>query len=88
VMLLCFKKEILQAARKANRTIINVIANVTWAELKILVPYDRYRHSSRLADLREQIKAENPGVVVPQLSMKWMRSVSTIERHYQASCLP
>jgi len=87
-ILLCFKKEILEAARKADRTIINVIANETWAELKILVPYDRYRHPSGLADLREQIEAENPGVVVPPLSMKWMRSVSTIERHYQAGRLP
>jgi len=87
-MLLCFKKEILEAARKADRTIINVIANKTWVELKILVPYDRYRHPSGLVDLREQIEVENPGVVVPQLSMKWMWSVSTIEWHYQAGRLP
>jgi len=86
-MLLYFKKEILEAARKADRTIINVIANETWVELKIMVLYDRYHHPSGLADLREQIKAENLGVVVPPLSMKWMRSVSTIERHYQAGCL-
>jgi len=87
-MLLCFKKEILEVARKADRMIINVIVNETWVELKILVPYDRYRHPSGLADLREQIEVENPGVVVPPLSMKWMRSVSTIERYYQAGCLP
>jgi len=31
---------------------------------------------------------ENPGVVVPRLSMKWMRVVSTIERRYQAGWLP
>ena len=83
-ILLQFKKEVLEAARKADRAIINVVANETWAELKILVPYDRYRHSNRLAELRKQIKVENPGVVVPPLSMKWMRVVSTIERHYQA----
>jgi len=64
--------------------IINIVANETWAELKILVPYNRYRHQNGLVDLREQIKAENPGVVVPPPSIKWMRSVSTIERHYQA----
>ena len=87
-MLLQFKKEILEAARKADRAIINVTANETWAELKILVPYDRYRHPSGLAELREQIEAENPGVVIPPLSMKWMRAASTIERHYQAGRLP
>jgi len=88
VMLLRFKKEVLEAACKANRAIINVVANETWAELKILVPHDRYRHPNGLAELREQIEAENPGVMVPTLSMKWMRAVSTIERHYQAGRLP
>ena len=87
-MLLRFKKEILEAARRADRAIINVVANETWVELKILVPYDRYRHQNGLADLRVQIEAENPGVVVPPPSMKWMRSVSTIERYYQAGHLP
>ena len=87
-MLLRFKKEILEAARKADKAIINVVTNETWAELKILVPYDRYCHPNRLAELREQIEAENPGVVVPPLSMKWMRSVSTIERYYQTGRLP
>ena len=71
-MLLRFKMEILEAARKADNAIVNVVANETWVELKILVPYDRYRHPNRLADLREQIEAENPGVVVPPPSMKWM----------------
>jgi len=87
-MFLRFKKEILEAARKADRAIINVVANETWAELKILVPYDGYRHSNGLADLREQIEAENPGAVIPPLSMKCMRSASTIERYYQAGRLP
>jgi len=87
-ILLRFKKEILEAARKADRTIINVAANGTWAELKILVPYDRYRHQNGLEDLKEQIEAENPGVVIPPPSMKWMRLVSTIERQYQDGRLP
>jgi len=66
-MLLRFKKEVLEVARKADRAIINVVANETWVELKILVPYDRYQHPNGLAELMEQIKAENPGVVVPPL---------------------
>jgi len=86
-MLLRFKKEVLEAARKANRAIINIVANEMWAELKVLVPYDRYWHPNRLAELREQIEAENPGVVVPTLSMKWIRAVNTIECHYQAGRL-
>jgi len=87
-MLLRFKKEILEVARRADRVIINVVANEMWAELKILVPYDWYRHQNGLADLSEQIEAENPGVVVPPPSMKWMQSVSAIERYYQAGHLP
>ena len=87
-ILLRFKKDVLEVAREADRAIINVVANETWAELKILVPYDRYWHPNRLAELREQIKAENAGVVVPPLSMKWMWVVSTIKRHYQAGQLP
>jgi len=88
VMLLRFKKEVLEVACKADRAIINVVANETWAELKILVPYDRYWHPYGLAELREQIEVENPGVIVPPLSMKWIREVGTIERHYQAGRLP
>ena len=38
-MLLLFKKEIIEAARRADKAIINVVANETWAELKILVLY-------------------------------------------------
>lgn len=87
-MLLHFIKEILEAARKPDKVIINVVANETWAELKILVPYDQYWHPNRLADLREQIEAENEGVVVPPFSVQWMRSVRIIEQHYQAGCLP
>jgi len=87
-MLLRFKKEILEPARKADRAMINVVANEMWAELKILVPYDWYRHPNGLTELREQIEAENPGVVVPPLSLKWMRVVSTIERYFQAVRLP
>jgi len=56
-MLLRFKKENLEAVRKADRATRNVVANETWAELKILVPYDRYWHPEGLAELREQIEA-------------------------------
>jgi hypothetical protein len=42
-MLLHFKKEIIQAARKADDAIINVAACESWVELKTLVLYDRYR---------------------------------------------
>jgi len=87
-MLLHFKKEIIEAARQADKAIINVVANETWAELKILVPYAQYRHQSGLADLRGRIEAENEGVVVPPFSMRWMRAKRHIEQHYQAGTLP
>ena len=87
-MLLCFKKEIIETARRADNAIINVIANETWAELKILVPYQRYREANGLAELREEIEAENTGVVIPPFSMRWMRSKKIIEEHYQRGRLP
>jgi len=87
-MLLRFKKEIIEAARRADRAIINVVANETWVELKILVPYAQYRHDSGKADLRDRIEAENERVVVPPFSMRWMRAKRHIEQHYQAGTLP
>jgi len=87
-MLLAFKKEILEAARQADRSIITVAANSTWAELKIFVPYAQYRHENGLADLRERIEAENEGVEIPPYSMRWMRNKAQIEQHYQVGTLP
>jgi len=87
-MLLHFKKEVIEAARRADKAIINVVANETWAELKILVPYAQYRHASGLADLWEWIEAENEGVVIPPFSIRWMRSKKVIEQHFQDGRLP
>jgi len=81
-MLLHFKKEIIEAAQWADKAIINVVANETWAELKILVPYAQYRHYSGLTDLRKRIEAENEGVVIPLFSMQWMRAKKIIEQHF------
>ena len=87
-MLLHFKKEIIEAARWADKVIINVVANETWAELKILVLYAQYRHYSGLTDLRERIEAENEGVVILPFSMRWMRAKKIIEQHFQEGRLP
>ena len=87
-MLLHFRKEIIEAARRADKVIINVVTSETWAELKILVPYAQYRGGSGLAELRERIEAENKGVVVPPFSMRWMRSKRIIEQYYQEGRLP
>jgi len=64
-MLLRSKKETFKAAIRADKTIVNIVENETWAELKTLVPYAQYCHPRGLSDHREQIKAENEGVVVP-----------------------
>ena len=82
-MLLRFKKEIIEAARQADKAIINVIANETWVELKILVPYQRYREANGITELRQEIEAANAGVIIPPISMRWMRSKKIIEEHYQ-----
>jgi hypothetical protein len=73
-MLLKFKKEVIQAAREADNAIINVEACESWVEIKILVPYERYRGKEGLDNLSEAIEAENRGVVIPPFSMKWMKS--------------
>jgi hypothetical protein len=87
-MLLQFKKEIIQAARQADSAIINVIACESWVELKILVPYDRYRGKQGLDDLREAIEAENGGVIIPPFSMKWMKSWRNYEEQWRKGSLP
>jgi hypothetical protein len=87
-MLLQFKKEIVEAARRADKAIINVIATETWEELKILVPYGRYRGAGGLDLLREEIEAENQGVVIPPFSMRWIRARRFNEEQWQRGSLP
>jgi hypothetical protein len=87
-MLLRFKKEIIEAARKADSAIINVVACESWVELKILVPYSLYREKNGLGPLREAIEAENAGVVIPPFSMKWMRAWRHNEELWQRGALP
>jgi hypothetical protein len=78
-MLLYFKKELIEAARKGDNTIINVRSNESWAELKILVPYAVYRDEDGIGRLREEIQAENQGVEIPPFSIRWMRPKGMIE---------
>ena len=59
-----------------------MVANETWEELKILVPYAQYQQDNGLAALQERIEAENERVVIPPFSMRWMRSKRIIEQHY------
>jgi len=87
-ILLRFRKEIIEAARRADNAIINVVANETWAELKILVPYRQYREGNGLGELQEQIEAENAGVIILPFSMRWMQSKRVIEEHFQSGKLP
>src|SRR3978361_1775705 len=73
-MLLRFKKEIIEAARKTDNAIINVMACESWGEMKIMGTYKRYTGRDGLGVLREEIEAENQGVVIPPFSMRWMRA--------------
>jgi hypothetical protein len=80
-----FKDIILIAARKADPGIISVQSNETWAKLKIHgVPLNLYDMDARgLQTLREDIEAENPGVVIP-IPPRWVGSQRRIrERHAQ-----
>jgi hypothetical protein len=87
-MLLRFKKEIIEAARKADNAIINVVACESWVELKILVPYEIYRGKNGLGPLRDAIEAENVGVVIPPFSMRWMKSWRNYEEQWRNGTLP
>lgn len=69
-ILLRFKKEIIEVVRKTDKRIINVMANESWAELKVFGLYERYRYPEGLPDLWEQIEGENEGVLVPPFSMR------------------
>jgi hypothetical protein len=83
--LLYFKDMILIAARKVDPGIINVQSNETWAKLKIHgVPLDQYGTSTDargLQTLREDIEAENPGVVIP-VALRWVGSPRRIMERY------
>jgi hypothetical protein len=87
-MLLRFKKEIIEAARKADNTIINMVACESWIELKILVPYEVYRGKNGLGPLRDAIEAENAGVVIPPFSMRWMKLWRNNEDQWRKGTLP
>jgi hypothetical protein len=87
-MLLHFKKELIEAARKGDPSIINVRSNESWMELKILVPYALYRDENGIDRLREEIEAGNGGVAVPPFSIRWMRPREVIEESWQQGSLP
>jgi len=67
---------------------INVVRNETWMGLKVLISYNWYRYPNGHIELGGQFETENPGVMVPPLSMKWMQVVRAMKRHYQAGRLP
>jgi len=79
VMLLLLRKDIIEAAQKADKGLIDVRTYESWMDLKIIVPYRRYRHLEGLADLRAQIKAENKGISITPTSRQWMRAKRTVE---------
>jgi hypothetical protein len=87
-ILLHFKKELIEAARKGDDSIINVRSNESWMELKILVPYAVYRDENGIERLREEIEAGNTGVAVPPFSIRWMRPKEVIEEIWRNGTLP
>jgi hypothetical protein len=87
-MLLHFKKELIEAARKGDSSIINVRSNESWAELKILVPYALYRDENGIGRLMEEIEAGNVGVSIPPHTIRWMRPKEVIEEIWGRGALP
>jgi len=73
--------------RKQERGTKKAEAQARWKKEK-MVDREEAAYPNGLADLRDQIEAENEGVVVPPFSMRWMRSKKLIEQHFQAGRLP
>jgi hypothetical protein len=80
-MLIAFRKIIVIAARKVDQGIIDIEKNETWERVKMhRVNFDQYmaKRSGGLEKLREEIHAENEGVIIP-MAIRWMGRVADIK---------
>jgi hypothetical protein len=80
-MLIAFREIIVTAARKVDQGIIDIEKNETWERVKMHgINFDQYmaKRSGGLKKLREEIHAENEGVIIP-MAIRWMGRVADMK---------
>jgi len=81
-MLLLFKKQILEAAIKAEPSITDVGTNGQWVKLKIMgVPFEMFRERQGMEELAACLEAEN-GLVVP-FAPRWLSQWRYISERWE-----
>jgi len=83
-MVIKFKETILKAIRKYDPAIVDLRTNEDWSRVKVHgIELGRYGKSpDGLRILRQEIEAENPGVIVP-MAVQWIRPWKTINERWQ-----
>jgi hypothetical protein len=84
-MVIKFKETILKAIRKHDAGIIDLQTNEDWSRVKVHgIELSRYGKSpDGLQMLRQEIEAENPGVIVP-MAVQWIKPWKQINERWQA----
>jgi hypothetical protein len=64
--------------RRWDNTICGLEENNTWTQMKVHnIPLEHYFYRGSLGQLKEEIQAENPGIVIPGY-IRWIKSIKTI----------
>jgi hypothetical protein len=72
------KDIVLKAARLVDNTICGVEENNTWTQMKVHnIPLEHYFWRGSLGQLKEEIRAENPGIIIPGY-IRWIKSIKAI----------
>jgi hypothetical protein len=84
-MVIKFKETILKAIRKHDPGIVDLQTNEDWSRVKVHgIELGRYGKSpDGLQMLRQEIEAENPGVIVP-MAVQWIKPWKQINERWQA----
>jgi hypothetical protein len=68
----------LKAARLIGSSVYDLDENNTWTQIKVHnIPLEHYFWCSSLGPLKEEIEAENAGVIIPE-PLRWIKSVKAI----------
>jgi hypothetical protein len=72
------KDIVLKAARLIDSSIYDLDENHTWTQIKVHnIPLEHYFWRGSLGQLKEEIHAENSGIIIPG-PVRWIKSVKTI----------
>jgi hypothetical protein len=80
-MLVAWREVVVKAARRIDQRIIDLEKNETWEKVKMHgISFDQYavKKSGGLEKLRQEIQAENEGVVVP-MAINWLGRTADIK---------